>query len=237
MANTGPERQTAGCMVCGAPLVYQPSGRQATCSYCTKRFTADALCENGHFVCDACHLGDGLAVIEQICVSTDETDMIALLRRIRSHPSIPVFGPEHHAMVPGIILTTYRNLGGDIDEQTIRTGIQRGSKVPGGACGYMGICGAAVGVGVAFGLILGSSPVSPVERSRVQRITHAAAEGIISIEAARCCQREAFQALKAAVRLSAEHLPVPLRADAELGCEQRSRNRECIGTECPVLHP
>ncbi len=130
------ERHTADCMVCGAPLTYLESERLIECSYCGRSLSANAVCANGHFVCDACHTRDELALIEQVCLTTDETDMIALMAQIRRHPSVPVHGPGHHALVPGVILSTYRNLGGELSDALIRTGIRRGAQVAGGACGF-----------------------------------------------------------------------------------------------------
>ena len=95
---------TTGCLCCGAPLLYRSTPREQRCTFCGQVFAADAECERGHFVCDGCHQRDGVTALEQICRATSETDMLALLQTIRSHPSIPIHGPEHHAMVPAIIV-------------------------------------------------------------------------------------------------------------------------------------
>jgi hypothetical protein len=161
--------------------------------------------------------------------------MIALLRLIRAHEAIPLHGPEHHALVPGIILATYRNLGGSLHDDGIAAGIRRGATVPGGACGFMGSCGAAMGVGIAFALILESTPLTPLARSRAQAAAAAVLSEISGLEAARCCQRECYLALKKAAELSRDLLPVALRADAVLECEQVADNEECIGPPCPLF--
>jgi SAM-dependent methyltransferase len=112
-----PLKHRSGCMVCGSPLNYDTVGHPSDCHYCgVGHPSANSLCEKGHFVCDTCHAKDALAVIRHICLTTRATDMIALLEKIRSHPAVPVHGPEHHAMVPGIILAVYRNLGGAVTE-------------------------------------------------------------------------------------------------------------------------
>jgi hypothetical protein len=221
-------------MLCGAPLVYPGDTAEKACEYCGGRFAADVWCESGHFVCDGCHTGSALDLIERVCLASRETDMIALMVRLRSHSTMAVHGPEHHAMVPGIILATYRNLGGEIDDDRIRTGIARGAKVPGGYCGFAGTCGAAVGVGIAFGLILESSPVKAEQRRILQEITATVLSRIAEREAARCCQREAWIAFREAVSLSERFLPLRLRAEENLECAQAERNRECIGEECPL---
>ena len=232
----GDARQGEGCMVCGAELDYPKEPQEAMCHYCMRSFPGDALCKDGHYVCDACHVEDGLSVLEHVCVTTNETDMVALLRRIREHKAIPMHGPEHHAMVPAIILATCRNLGGEVTDDQIRRAIRRGTKIAGGACGLMGVCGAAVGTGIAFSVLLSANPRKATERQQVMSITNKVLERIAAMRAARCCQRDVYLALKAVAELSTEHLGLTLRADAPYPCQQSDRNKECPGDACP-LHP
>ena len=228
-------KMASGCMVCGAPITYLSEPKEVACAYCEKTFSANALCERGHFVCDTCHLKDGLKAIEHICLETRETDMLSLLEDIRRHPAIPVHGPEHHAMVPGIVLSTFRNLGGDISHATISEGIKRGSTIAGGHCAFMGVCGAAVGVGISFSLILDANPLKPSERKTVQTVTQAVLAEIAKLKAARCCQRDSWIALKKAAELSKTILPITLLAKASVVCRQRKTNKDCLGSDCPLL--
>jgi len=223
-------------MVCGAALRYLAAEREQRCGYCGAALRSDACCEQGHFVCDACHSRDGLQVIEQICRLSAETDMVALMDHIRGHGAIPDHGPEHHALVPAVIVTTYRNLGGTVDEQALATAIARGSKVPGGFCGQSGGCGAALGVGIGFSILLGASPVKAELRQQVQQITAKTLLALASQPAARCCQRDGWTALQEAAELSKSLLPIPLRAEAPLTCTQHQRNRFCLGESC-AIHP
>jgi SAM-dependent methyltransferase len=231
----GPASQhRQGCMTCGAPLVYANEETEVSCELCGDRLLSSVRCEGGHFVCDDCHTEDGLQVIESGCLRAVATDMISLFRRIRAHPSIRMHGPEHHALVPGVILATYRNLGGDLSDDKIRSGIRRGAKMPGGACGFMGVCGAAVGVGIAFGVILESNPVTPVARRIAQSVTSEVLAEIATLEAARCCQRECWVAFRKAAELSGTLLRVTLRADDPGVCDQVHSNAECAGPSCPL---
>jgi hypothetical protein len=143
-------------------------------------------------------------------------------------------GPEHHAMVPGIILATYKVRGGKISKEDILTGISRGSKVPGGACGFWGSCGAAVGAGIAFSVILGATPLTPKKRQQVQSACARILTKVAAQAGARCCQRDAVVALKEVAKLSRDLLPVSLKADSILVCRQYQQNRECIRKQCPL---
>jgi len=230
-----PLRRRSGCMVCGEPLSYESSETLQTCTYCEGSFLSSARCVKGHFVCDACHSRDALAVIEHLCLSSKETDLIALMDKIRRHPAMPVHGPEHHALVPAVVVTAYRNAGGPVGEDHIRSALRRGSRVPGGSCGFMGCCGAAVGVGIAFSILLEANPVKGRERRLAQQATQEALADIASLDAARCCQRDSWIALRKAAQLSGRILDRQLRADHTLKCRQQAKNRECSGARCPVL--
>ncbi len=225
---------THDCMLCGAPLEYLPEEKELQCVFCHKTFFANSMCQKGHFVCDSCHTGEAFEVINQVCINTNETDMISLLKRIRSHPRIPVHGPEHHAIVPGIILSTYRNLGGEISTSVIQTGIRRGKTVSGGHCAFMGACGAAIGVGIAFSLILEATPLTPKERKIVQNVTQITLKDIARFKAARCCQRDSWIALKKAAELSEKYLNIQLKAEDRIECNQKEINKECLGKGCPL---
>ncbi len=228
------EKREAGCMVCGAPLAYRHEERAETCEYCGTTGFANAVCENGHYVCDTCHAAGALAVIGHLCRNTTETDMVELLRRIRRHPGIPVHGPEHHSLVPGIILATYRNLGGHLADAMFETALRRGGQVPGGSCAFVGICGAAAGVGIAFSQIIDANPLTPRERQKVMRAVNEVSAAVSCDPAARCCQRDAWFSLRKAAELSAVYLPVKLRAEGSLLCEQYRRNPDCATKSCPL---
>ncbi len=233
-AAASPPLHRRGCVVCGEPLDYGATARLRTCHYCGMTLPAAVGCRQGHFVCDACHSPDALAYVRRLATHTRETDLIALLAEARRHPAIPVHGPEHHFLVPGIILAAYRNRGGRVTPEMLETALSRGRAVPGGSCAYLGVCGAGSGVGAAFGVLLAANPVTPGPRQAVQSIAARVLARLSGREAARCCQRECWEALKVAAELSREYLDLPLAAAARLVCTQAGRNRECIKQECPL---
>jgi MoaA/NifB/PqqE/SkfB family radical SAM enzyme/SAM-dependent methyltransferase len=227
------DRQEVNCMVCGSELRYLTRDQETACYYCGTVKPANALCENGHFVCDACHQQKGIAAIRKICTETREQDMITLLKKIRAHPDIPVHGPEHHAIMPGIILATYKNRGGEITNKDILTGIERGSKVPGGACGFWGSCGAAIGAGIAMAVLHKATPLTPRPRQTAMEVTAAILTEIAKVRAGRCCQRETVTGLKVLAQLSGKW-PISLLADDTVACDQYLTNRECVRKQCPL---
>lgn len=222
-----------GCLLCGAALRYLERDDHMACVKCGNVKAANALCENGHFICDDCHVATPLEIIKETCLESSETDMIRLLQQIREADAFPMHGPEHHILVPAVILATYRNLGGQVTEEMIMQGIARGNMVPGGACGFMGICGAASGVGIAFSLLLEASPLTPNPRQKIQKLVADVLMEISSHKAARCCQRECFIALTRVAELSKDLLPIQLQAQVGPVCSQFHQNRECIRKACP----
>ena len=227
-------KEMSDCMVCGAALIYLTQEREQECHYCGITSYANAICKNGHFVCDTCHSAEALALIEHFCQSVDTTDMLEMMQEIRTHPSIPIHGPEHHALVPGIILATFRNLGGNVSDEMLATGIRRSSQVAGGSCAFSGICGAAAGVGVAFSLILDANPFKQQERQTVMHVVNRISQKIAENKAARCCQRESWIALRQAAEISREILPLQLHANAKYRCLQKLQNQYCMGKACPL---
>jgi len=226
-------RHRQDCTHCGKPLVYLATGERKNCILCGGSFPANAVCEAGHFVCDTCHGGDVAGIVKEMCRRTRETDLFALMESIRRHPAFPVHGPEHHFTVPAVILAAYRNAGGHLPDEAIATAIERGRSVPGGVCAFWGACGAAVGVGIAFAILLEGNPLKPEPRQVVQELVRDCIDAINRIQAARCCQRESYTALAVAAERSEKLLPVRLTADGPARCQQQARNRECIGGDCP----
>jgi len=227
-------KHATGCFICGSDIVYLNEGRRVECFYCRKVFHTHTLCAQGHYVCDRCHSRDALQVIREICLQSHYRDVIGLFKKIRSHPAVPMHGPEYHSLVPAVILSVYRNLGGKISESDILTAIERGTTVAGGACAFLGICGAASGVGIAFSVILKSNPYTARERQIVQQATHHVLEKIAAYKAPRCCQRDCWIGLTAAAELSERYFPVVIRADEPLVCGQSELNKECIRHRCPL---
>lgn len=228
-------KKAANCMVCGEGLVYSQVSQENRCYYCGKTVQTSVTCKENHFVCDTCHAKEALEVIEHICAHSNETDMLALFETIRKHPSVPKHGPEHHAMVPAIIVTAFKNSGGNVAQDALHVAITRGASVMGGACGFLGVCGAASGVGIGFAIALGASPVKAQSRQLAQQATHAVLGEIATYEAARCCNREVWTALTIAAKLSEMFLHVKLEAAALSKCDQKKFNQYCYGKLCPIF--
>jgi MoaA/NifB/PqqE/SkfB family radical SAM enzyme/SAM-dependent methyltransferase len=229
-----PLQHDSGCLICGAPLVYHATEQQTSCHFCGKTLPANACCEMGHFVCDSCHTGDALELIEHLCSASTTTDAIQLFTSIRQHPSIPLHGPQYHALVPGVLLACLRNAGYPVTSEQLHAAIQRGGEVCGGSCGFWGVCGAATGVGIAFSVILEATPLKAEGRQTVQQVVQQVLSEIAGYKAARCCQRDCWIALRSGLLLAAELWTLNLPEVEPFACTQMARNKECLGIECPL---
>lgn len=236
-AKTAPpvsEKHPSGCMVCGAALVYHPTEQPAVCHYCGKQLASNACCEQGHVVCDNCHTGDALELIEHLCAASATTDALQLFNSIRQHPSIPLHGPQYHALVPGVLLACLRNAGHPVSAEQLHAAIQRGGEVSGGSCGFMGVCGAATGVGVGLSVLLEATPLKPAARQTVQHVVQQVLAEIAGYQAARCCQRDCWIALRSGMRLASELFGLHPASVEPFACTQMARNKECLGVDCPL---
>ena len=84
------------------------------------------------FVCDACHsYGTYIPVIIALRSST-EKDPLLLLEEIMDLPSVHMHGPEHHAIVPSVLLTALRNNGERMNYDTALSEICKKSEAGSG---------------------------------------------------------------------------------------------------------
>lgn len=229
------KKMRSGCMVCGTSLVYPDTPQQGQCHYCGRTLRMDAVCGKGHFVCDACHGSEVFDVVKHICLTSPERDMITLLNRIRQHPAMPVHGPEHHFVLPGVVLSAYRNCGGHVTDQDVITAINRGREVPGGTCAFWGTCGAVTGAGIALALIMKANPLKALERQIVQQAAASMIREISAVPAARCCQRESWTVLRMLPDLLDELFSIKVTATGDTQCRQVRLNKECAGKACPYF--
>lgn len=224
----------SGCLVCGAPLVYQAAAVELACQLCGERHAASACCSAGHFVCDRCHSGDAAALIERLCLASTTTDPVELFMEVRRHPLFPLHGPQYHLLVPAVLLAVLRNAGLAVEPAQFAEALRRGAGIAGGSCASTGICGAAAGVGIAFSVLSGATPTDGAGRQSAQAAVHEALGALSAQPAARCCQRDCWLALGAAVNLARRRWRLDLAEVRPFACTQVARNRDCLGVTCPL---
>jgi hypothetical protein len=225
---------TTGCGVCGRSLRYDADAVDRTCDLCGRRQSTNIWCPDGHFVCDACHEKAALEVLTQVLSAARSADPLALLEQVMAHPAVPMHGPEHHAIVPAVLVAAAANAGFPVGTDALARAIERGQKVPGGWCGYYGACGAALGVGIAVSVLAEATPLTGPQRSLALAATSEALARMLD-DQPRCCKRASRTAIRAAVVFLRDHLGVQLETGAAAACAYPLRNKQCPNEECPYF--
>ena len=235
------EEKKDKCEICGKELLYATQRgqyKELACDFCGNVFSANIFCEDGHYICDSCHMKGPIQIIEEICEKSKIKDPFILTDKILSHPKFKMYGPEHHVLTPAVILTSLKNNGikktngQDITFNDIKEAIRRASKIPGGWCGFYGSCGAGMGSGVAISIFTGATPSKNTPRTLANEMTSRALNKIAD-NLEHCCKRsvrlaicETLEFLKDKYSINLEYTP--------LRCKFSDVNDKCEKTKCPI---
>ncbi|MDD1701572.1 MAG: DUF5714 domain-containing protein, partial [Methanoregula sp.] len=197
--------------------------------------STNTICTEGHFVCDRCHQLGADDAIEQFCTKTTETDPVRLAITLMQNPVVNMHGPEHHFLVPAVLLAAYCNVTGQPNKKAklIATARDRAGMIKGGSCGFMGDCGAAVGTGIFISLVTGATPLSRREWQQANLVVAKSLMTIAMHGGPRCCKRNTFLAIQGAVAFVEENLGVKIPLDPKVVCMFYGMNKECRTTDCP----
>lgn len=196
-----------GCFVCGKELVYGQS-EALECFYCHQVYDSNVKCLDGHFVCDRCHSASANKLIESFCTTSTMEDPLEMALILMRNPVVNMHGPEHHFLVPAVLLASYYNTLKDYAEKSLKINEarKRSSRVLGGFCGFYGDCGAAVGTGIFISLITNSTPLS-IEGWRLSNLmTSRSLYTIANHGGPRCCKRNTYLAINEAVKFLKENV-------------------------------
>lgn len=220
------------CLICKAPLEYLGSDIIMECAICHKKENSKTRCVNGHYICNECHT-KGLDAIIGLCGRETSKDPIAIIEKMMQMPFCHMHGPEHHVMVGAALLTAYHNAGGEIDlHDALTEMLNRGKAVPGGSCGFWGACGAGISSGMFVSIISKSTPLSNEPFALSHKMTSLALGKIGEIGGPRCCKRDSFLSILAAVDFVKEHFGIEMEKRG-VTCRYSSQNSQCIGKRCP----
>ena len=223
-----------GCLICSAELEYLTSQKNMNCSICGKEFESNAACKNGHFVCDSCHHMDGMDYIFTYCLNSSSINPVEMATAIMLNPNIKMHGPEHHFLVPAVMITAYLNKTGNPESipDKLKVARSRAKNILGGFCGFYGSCGACMGNGVFMSVILDSTPLSTNEWKLANLLTSESLREVAMHGGPRCCKRDTYLSLEKAVEFVKDNLNTELEA-SEISCGFYHRNKECLIKECP----
>ena len=220
------------CIVCKAPLAYLETDEMMECALCRKKEASKTRCIHGHYVCNECHTS-GMDTIVGLCLRESSKNPVAIIRKMMDQPFCHMHGPEHHVMVGSALLTAYKNAGGPIDlPQALMEMMRRGKSVPGGACGFWGACGAGISAGMFVSIVSKSTPLTVEPFGLSNQMTAKALEQIGTIGGPRCCKRDSYLSILAAIDFAADHFQIYMERP-DIVCRYRTQNNQCIGKRCP----
>lgn len=237
MNNNAKEVNKTGCIICGENLIYTENYNNVKCVYCMKGFKSNVTCGKGHYVCDACHSLSGTDLILTYCKVNSKKNPIEMANDIMKSEGIFMHGPEHHFLVPAVLIASYYNTIGEREkvEDALMVAKKRADDVKGGFCGFYGSCGAAVGCGIFLSIITSTTPLTKDTWGVVNEATGRVLIDLSKIGGPRCCKKGVFTAISETARLLDEKFKVKLY-DYENDipkCSFTRLNKECIGENCP----
>lgn len=222
------------CLICKAPLEYFTQDRLMECVLCHKKEWSKTQCTEGHFVCSDCHT-QGMDSIFGICLEETSSDPVAILEKMMAMPFCHMHGPEHHVMVGAALLSAYKNAGGQIDlQKALGEMYRRGKAVPGGSCGFWGACGAGISAGQFLSIVTEATPLSIAPWGLSNQMTAKALESIGKNGGPRCCKRDSYLAILAAIQFVEEQLHIQMEMSMPI-CTRSHQNNQCIGNRCPFF--
>jgi hypothetical protein len=223
------------CILCNKLM--QPTQEIAECSFCGKKEIGDYICPEGHYVCEECRTASPEEIVKKVCISTHEKDPMKIALLLMKHPAIQLYGPEHHFLVSCVLLAALRNLGKfNVDKSVFEEAIKRGKRMPLGSCGFLGACGAAVGVGIAISVATKATWTSDRDRSMAMQATSEVLSKIAEIGGPRCCKASVFAAMETAAKLLQREFNIKIPRLINLKpCYFKTLNTECLGNRCPYF--
>lgn len=220
------------CLICSSPLVYIKNDVEMECEICHKKELSKSRCIKGHYVCNECHI-QGLDTIIGICLNSASRNPIEIFKSLFSMPFCHTHGPEHHILVGVSLLTAYKNAGGNVNLNTaLDEIILRAKKVPGGACGFWGACGAGISSGMFISIITGSTPLANKEWGLSNLMTSSSLQAIGKVGGPRCCKRNSYLAILSAVKFTKQNLGIEMDV-SKIKCSTYNTNNQCIKERCP----
>ena len=127
-----------------------------------------------------------------------------------------------------------KNAGYNVPEGAVEKAIERGSKLPGGWCGFYGACGGGIGVGIAVSILIEATPLTGPQRSLAMAAASSALAKLVD-NGPRCCKRMVRKGLEAAMEFLDKTLDIKLVTDYDSRCRFVARNKECTLQECPYF--
>ena len=161
-----------------------------------------------------------MQVIEEIILTTRESDPIKIAELVMSFPGLPMLGCQHAYIAGGAIMAALKNNGSknvsneDIKEVFSRTHQQ----AHGGYCGLTGVCGITPALGACVSVLTGSRCGQDKEQRMTMEMTSQVGRVITDQTGPSCCKAYVWAGLEAAIQFLQENLEVEMNSSSASPC-------------------
>jgi len=232
---TEDKKYKTGCLICGKELVYLKKDEKIRCNYCQNFYDSNVKCIDNHYICDSCHSLSANDLIEKTCIKSKSENPLELAMMLMKNPNIKMHGPEHHFLVPAVLLTSYYNIKKEYHKkkEKIKKARKRAEQTFGGFCGTHGTCSGAIGTGIFISIITDATPLSEKEWKLSNQMTAKTLSKVAEYGGPRCCKRNTFIAIIEAVNFLKNRFNENIKIDRDVLCTFSDLNNECIQDQCP----
>ena len=227
-----------GCLICGDELEYLTDPIQNECRICRNTFVTKTICKSGHFVCDQCHENEPNDFIINYCIKEcSNSDPLSMQNDLLNIKVINMHGPEHHFLVPSVLITAYYNKIQDQSqkEKKLKMLKRQVANITGGFCGFYGACGTAIGAGTFLSFITDCNPMETESWGNANILTGKILQKIGELGGPRCCKRTSFVSVIESSEFVKERYNMDFNVNADFKCSFKKYNKECIGKKCPFF--
>jgi hypothetical protein len=187
-----------------------------------------------HFVCEKCSNITPFQFIKSKCINYRGNDPIALAIEIMNSPIIKMRGPEHHFIVPAVLLTCTHNLSGNPADLNAKLELVEKkvlNEIQSNCTWSFGNCGAAIGTGIFLSLFENLNSETDSEWYSSNSIIAESLRRVAESHAPRCCKRDTYISLETAAEflLTKYNIHLPL---SEGRCTFSLRNNSCGKEDC-----
>ena len=180
-----------------------------------------------------------LSGINRVCLDAydrNRTDPIELIQAIWESPDFPMHCPEHHILVPAVLMTVYRSVRRDerkLLEENLKTINERGRNLLPGFCGYYGACGVGIGSGLFLAVFTDTTPMSGKTWGWANRLSSLCLGAVSTHGGPRCCKRVSYLTIETTLPFISENIGLELSIANPIECRDSDQNKECLRKNCP----
>lgn len=227
---------TKVCVLCGESLEHLAKDiNNVHCDNCRQVKTASSRCKDGHIICDDCMNETVFDFVKRKCLNYKGNNAIELAVDIMNSPLINMHGPEHHYILPAVMLTVTpkdqtanKNL-----HELLETADKRISKEVCIECNFAkNTCGAAMGAGIYIEILNGLNEQTEGQwNSLSSELTARCLNKIKEHGGPKCCKRDTYFSVIATIEFLKEKYAVELPI-SEAKCTFSLRNKSCGLEQC-----